>query len=158
MIGCPSHQKINDFKTNGIFHKVWHILRKTNERYYISFDLITFVKIIFRQSNFVSNRTTTMQFSIIWNEVYRSLDTIQYHTKCTNPLYTKFTSNKFGTYNFCCNLYLVIAYVLILTTDMYSHPFVSHCLLLWDNFFNKNAQIWHTLANRSIVKSEWSNV
>ena len=53
-----------------------------------------------------------MQIKIYW-----SLVTIQYHTKCTNPHYPKFTSEKMGVYSFCCNLYLVIAYVLILTTD-----------------------------------------
>ena len=79
------------------------------------------------QSNFASDRITTMQFSKKQNEMYRSLVTIQYHTKCTNPLYPKFTSKKRSTYNFCCNLYLVITYVLILTTDKCSHAFISHC-------------------------------
>ena len=68
-----------------------------------------------------------MKFSEMQNEIYRSVVTIQYNTKCTNPLYPKFTSNNFSAYNCCCNLYLVIAYVLIPTSDKYLHPFICHC-------------------------------
>ena len=34
------------------------------------FDFIIFEKIISKQSNFVSDRTTNMQFSIMQNEIY----------------------------------------------------------------------------------------
>ena len=68
-----------------------------------------------------------MLFRRMQNKIYRSLVTIQYHTKCTNTLYPKFTSKKISVYIFCCNLYLVISYVLILTTDKCSHPFISNC-------------------------------
>ena len=50
-------------------------------------------------------------------EIHGSLVTIQYYTKCTNPLYPKFTSKKFSALNLCCNLYQAMAYVLIPTTD-----------------------------------------
>ena len=70
---------------------------------------IQFKKINSKQSVFVSDRTTNMQFSKMQNKIYGPLVTIQYHTKCTNPLYSKFTSNKISVYIFCCNLYLVIS-------------------------------------------------
>ena len=104
-------------------------------------------KIFFKQSIFVSDRTTNMQFSEMQNKIYRPLITIQYNTKCTIPLYPKFTSKKFSVFIFCCNFYLVIAYALIPTTDKCLHPFVSRCTKYRDNFFGKNAQIWHTPAN-----------
>ena len=103
------------------------ILRKTIEGYQISFANITFEKNIFKQSIFVSDRTTNMQFSKVENKIYGPLVTIQYHTKCTNPLYPKFTSKKISVFIFCCNLQLVIAYALIPTTGKCSHPFVSKC-------------------------------
>ena len=90
-------------------------------------DYITVEKIISIQGIFVSERATNMQFSRMQNKIYGSMVTIQYHTKCTNPLYQKFTSKKFRDYIFCRNLYLVITYVLILTTDKCSHPFISNC-------------------------------
>ena len=104
-----------------------NILRKTIEVYSNSFDYITVEKIISIQGIFVSDRTTNMPFSRMQNKIYGSLVTIQYHTKCTNPLYPKFTSKKFSVNVFCCNLYLFITYVLILTTDQSSHPFISDC-------------------------------
>ena len=58
-----------------------------------------------------------MQFTKMQIEIHGSLATIQYNTKCTDPLYPKFTSKKFSALNFRWNLYQVIAYVLILTTD-----------------------------------------
>ena len=103
-----------------------YILRKTIEGYQNSFYYITYEKLISKQSNFVSDRTTNMQFSKMENKMYGSLVTIHYHTKCTKPLYPKFTSKKFSVYIFCYNLYLVIAYVLIPTTDKCSHPFASN--------------------------------
>ena len=72
---------------------------------------------IFKQIIFVIDRIITMQFTKMQIEIHGSLVTIQYYTKCTDPLYPKFTSKKFSALNFCCNLYQVIAYVLILTTD-----------------------------------------
>ena len=69
-----------------------------------------------------------MQLSKMQNKMNGSLVTIQFHIKCTNPLYPKFTSIIFSVYIFCCNFYLIIAYVLIPTTDKCSHPFVSNCL------------------------------
>ena len=104
-----------------------NILRKAIEGYSNSFDYITVEKIISMQGIFVSDRTTNMQFSRMQNKIYGSLVAIQYHTKCTNPLYPKFTSKKFSVYIFCCNLYLVITYVLILTTDKCSHAIISKC-------------------------------
>ena len=76
---------------------------------------ITFEKIISKQSFFVSDRTTNMHFSKMQNKINGSVVTIQYHTKCTNPFYQKFTSKKFSVYIVCCNLNQVIAYVLIPT-------------------------------------------
>ena len=106
----------------------WHcILRKTIEGYQNSFDYITVQKIIYIQGIFVSDRTINMQFSRMQNKIYGSLVTIQYHIKCTNPFYPKFTSKKFSVCIFCRNLYLAITYVLILTTDKCSHPFISNC-------------------------------
>ena len=36
-------------------------------------------------------------------------------------------AKKNSVYIFCCNPYLVITYVLILTTDKCSYPFISNC-------------------------------
>ena len=58
-----------------------------------------------------------MLFNKMQIEVHGSLVTIQYYTKCTDPLYPKFTSKKFRALKFCWNLYQVIAYVLIPTTE-----------------------------------------
>ena len=66
-----------------------------------------------------------MQLSKMQNEIYWSLVMIQYHAKGTNPLYPKFKNNKLCLYIFGWNLYLVIAYILILTTNKFSHPFIS---------------------------------
>ena len=41
-----------------------------------------------KQSIFVFDRTTHLQFSELHNEPYRSLVTIQYHAKC-NDLFTE---------------------------------------------------------------------
>ena len=57
------------------------IPRKTIEGYLNSFDYITFEKIISKQSIFVSDKTTNMQFSKIQKKtVNGSLVMIQYHT------------------------------------------------------------------------------
>ena len=80
------------------FMAIVYILRKTIEGYVNSFDYITVEKIISIQGIFVSDRTTNMQFSRMQNKIHGSLVTIQYHTKCTNPLYPKFTSKKFSVY------------------------------------------------------------
>ena len=103
------------------------ILRKTIEGYKKYFDYITVENIISIQGIFVSDRTTTMQFSRMQNKIYGSLVVIQYHTICTNPLYQKFTSKTFSVYIFCCNLYLVNTYLLILTTEKCSHSFITNC-------------------------------
>ena len=58
-----------------------------------------------------------MQFTKMQIEIHGSLVTIQYYTKYTDPLYPKFTNQKISALNFCGNLYQVIAYVLIPTTD-----------------------------------------
>ena len=50
-------------------------------------------------------------------EIHGSLVTIQYYNKCTDPFYPKFTSKKISALIFCWNLYQVIAYVLIPTTE-----------------------------------------
>ena len=93
-----------------------NILRKTIEGYENSFEFITFGNLIFKQIIFVIDRIITMQFTKIQSAIHGSLVTIQYYTKCTNPLYPKFTSKKFSALNFWCNLYQVIAYALIPTT------------------------------------------
>ena len=62
--------------------------------------LFTFEKIISNQSMFVSDRTTNMQVSKMKNKVYWSFVTIQYRTKCNNPLYQKFANNKFCVFTF----------------------------------------------------------
>ena len=72
--------------------------QKTFEGYLNSFDNIIFDKIIFKQSIFVSDRTNNIQFSKMQNEIYRPMITIQYHTRCTNPLYPKFTSKNFSVF------------------------------------------------------------
>ena len=97
--------------------QIFHILRKTIEGYWNSFDFKTFGNIIFKQIIFVIDRIITMQITKMQIEIHRSLVTIQYYTKCTNPLYPKFTSKKLSALKFCWNLYQVIAYVLIPTTD-----------------------------------------
>ena len=98
------------------FHPYINILRKTIVGYLNSFDLITFGILIFKPIIFVINRIITMQFTKMQIEIHGSLVTIQYYTKCSDPLYPKFISKKFSTLNFCCNLNQVMAYVLILTT------------------------------------------
>ena len=75
-----------------------HILNKTIEGHKNSFDYITFEKIISKQIIFVSDRTTNMQISKMQNKIYGPLVMIQYHTKCTNPFYPKFTSKTFSVY------------------------------------------------------------
>ena len=72
--------------------------QKTIEGYLNSFDNMIFDKIIFKQSIFVSDRTNNIQFSKMQNEIYGPLITIQYHTRCTNPLYPKFTSKNFSVF------------------------------------------------------------
>ena len=49
---------------------------------------------------FVIDRIITMQFTKVKFEIHGSLVTIQYYTKCTDPLYPKFTSKKFSALNF----------------------------------------------------------
>ena len=83
----------------------------------IVLTLITFWNIIFKKNIFVIDRIITMQLTKVQIEIHGSLVMIQYYTKCTDPLYPKFTSKNFSALNFCCNLYQVITYVLILTTD-----------------------------------------
>ena len=78
-----------------------NILRKTIEGYQNSFDFITFGNIIFKQIIFVIDRIITMQFTKMQIEIHGSLVTIQYYTKCTDPVYPKFTSKKFSALNFC---------------------------------------------------------
>ena len=56
-------------------------------KYIKKFDYITVEKIYSVQGIFVSDGTTNMQFSRMQNKIYGSLVSIQYHTKCTNPLY-----------------------------------------------------------------------
>ena len=65
------------------------------------FDIVTFGNIIFKQIIFVIDRIFTMQFTKMQIEIHGSLGTIHYYTKCTNPLYPKFTSKKFSALNFC---------------------------------------------------------
>ena len=45
------------------------ILRKTIEGYYNYFDYITFGNIISKQSKFVTDRTITIQFTKVQNEI-----------------------------------------------------------------------------------------
>ena len=77
-----------------------NILRKTIEGYQNSFDFITFGNIVFKQIIFVIDRIITLQFTKMQIEIHGSLVTIQYYTKCTDPLYLKFTSKKFSALNF----------------------------------------------------------
>ena len=63
-------------------------------------------------------------------EIHGSLVTIQYYTKCTDPLYPKFTSKKISALNFCWNLYKVIAYVLIPTTEKVNTIYQSFLLIM----------------------------
>ena len=106
---------------------VWEILQeqlttinytqKNNWRISKFFWLYNIRNIIFKQIIFVIDRIITMQFTKMQIEIHGSLVTLQYYTKCTDPLYLKFTSKKFSALNFFWNLYQVIAYVLIPTTD-----------------------------------------
>ena len=50
-----------------------------------------------------------MKFSKMQNKIYGSLVSKQYHTKCTNPLYPKFTSKK-------------LAFILFAATFTYGTP------------------------------------
>ena len=63
----------------------------------ILFYFITFGNIIFKQNIFVIDRIITMQFTKMQIKIHGSLVTIQYYTKCTDPLYPKFTSKKIST-------------------------------------------------------------
>ena len=100
-----------------------------------------------------------MQFSKMQYEIYGSLVTIQYTTKCTNPLYPKFTSNKFSTYIFCCNLYLVIAYVLILTSDKCLHPSISHCPLIMGILQQKcNDMAYPSQYGNKLAEKHWQQL
>ena len=74
---------------------------KEKENKIYSFDFITFGNIIFKQIIFVIDRIITMQFTKMQIEIHWSLVTIQYYTKCTDPLYPKFTSKKISALNFC---------------------------------------------------------
>ena len=113
-------------------------------------------KIIFKQSNFVTDRTTTMQFRKMQFEIFGSLVPIQYHSKCTYHLNPNFISLIFVF--FLCFFFFLL------------QPLPGHCLcsnsdhrqvftpiyqalsLTWGNFFNKNAQILHTRAN---MTTDW---
>ena len=104
------------------------ILRKIYEGYQISFDSITFE----RKKN--PNKVFLFLIELpIFNsakckmKLTGSLVMIQYHTKCNNPLYRKFTSNKICCYIFCCKLDLAIACIPIPTTETFSRPFISQC-------------------------------
>ena len=99
------------------------ILRKTIEGYLNYFDNIIFDKIRFKQSIFVSDRTTNMQFSKMQNKIYEPLVRIKCYAKCTHLLYPKLQAKNLAFITFRYSLYLVIAYALIPTTDKFSHPF-----------------------------------
>ena len=86
--------------------RFWYLTQKVKN----SFAYITFQKIISIRSIFVSDRTSYISFSKMQIEIYGSLVTIQYHTKCTNPHYPRFTSKK------NCRLYFLL------------QPLRGHCL------------------------------
>ena len=56
---------------------------------------------IFEEIIFVIDRIITMQFTKMQIEIHGSLVTIQYYTKCTDPFYPKFASEKFSAIIFC---------------------------------------------------------
>ena len=76
-------QRVHSFET---------MLRKTIEGTQKSFDYIMFEKIISKQSMFVFDRTTNLQFRKMLIEIYGSLATIQCHAGGINALYREFTS------------------------------------------------------------------
>ena len=123
------------------------LLRKTIEGYWNSFDFITIEKIIFKHSSFISDRTTTMQFTKMQNEIYGSLVTIQYHAKCTDPLYPKFTCNKFCAYVFL--LQPLPGNCLCSNSDhrRVFTPIYKALTLIIGQLLQQNTQIWHTRAN-----------
>ena len=100
-----------------------------------------------------------MQFSKMENKIYGSLVTIQYHTKCANPLYPKFTSKKISDYILCCNLYLVITYVLIWPqTNVHTHLSV----IAPNNVTTSSTKmhrygipqpIWQQIGNKTLTKN-----
>ena len=55
----------------------------------------------------VSDRTN-IKFSKMQNKINGSSVTIQYHNKCTNLPYPKFTSKTISVYILYCRLYLII--------------------------------------------------
>ena len=79
-------------------------------------DNIIIEKIISKLSTCEPDITTNMQFNKMQNKINGSLATIQYPTKCINPLYPKFRSKIFSVNFFRNNFYLVIAYAVIQTT------------------------------------------
>ena len=94
------------------------ILRKTIVGYLNSFDNIILNKIIFKQSIFIFDRTNNMQFSKMQNNGYDTVPHQMYQPSLSNV-----HKQNLSVFILCYNLYLVIAYALIPTTDMLSHPF-----------------------------------
>ena len=106
-----------------------NILRKAIEGY--SFFLLYYIwENNFQTNTFVFDRTTNLRFNKMQNEIYGSLVTIQYHAKCSNPFFRKFTRTKicFCIF-FAANLTWSIAYFLIPITEKFSHSVISHCNL-----------------------------
>ena len=68
----------------------WSILRKTMFKL---FWLYCIWENDFQPKYFVADRTIKMQFSKMQMKFYST--TIQHHAQCNNPLYPKFTINKF---------------------------------------------------------------
>ena len=91
--------------------------QKNNWRILKFFWLYNIWEYSFQTIFFFIGRIITMQFTKMQIEFHGSLVTIQYYSKYTDPLYQKFTSKIFSALIFCWNLYQVIAYVLIPTTD-----------------------------------------
>ena len=68
-----------------------------------------------------------MQFTKMQIEIHGSLVTIPYHTKCTDPLYSKFTSKK------------------ILRSQLLLQPLPGHCLCSNSNHRQKLIPIYQSL-------------
>ena len=126
--------------------------QKNNIMILLSIYFITFEKIISKQSMFVSDRTTNMPNIKMKNEIYGSLVTIHYHAKCKNPLYRKFTGNKFCFYIFAANLtWSLLIFKFKTQTNNHTHLSVIAPYNAATSS-KKIAPIWHTRAN---MRTDW---
>ena len=121
--------------------------QKTIEGYSNSFDSITFEKIISIQGVFVYDKTRNMQFRRMQNKVYGSLVTIQYHTKCANPLYQKFTSKKISCYIFAATA--TFTWSLLMFKFWTQKSVNTHLLIIAPNNMTTSSTKMHSYGSSS---------